>query len=44
MNEEILQGIIDTQKQQRVTIQELLDICIILKDRVEALEEEIKKK
>ena len=38
MNEEILQGIIDIQKQQRTTIKELLDICVTLKDRVLALE------
>lgn len=38
MNEEIMQGIIETQKQQTTTIKELLEICTILKDRVEALE------
>jgi len=44
MNEEILQGIIDTQKTQTATIKELVDVCGLLTDRVLALEEEIKKK
>lgn len=39
MNDEILEGIIETQKQQTETIKELLDICTMLKDRVEALED-----
>lgn len=44
MNDEILQGIIDTQETQRLTIKELMEICETLITRVLALEEEIKKK
>lgn len=38
MTVETLSELIETQKLQTTTIKELIEICTILKDRVEALE------
>lgn len=40
----MIQQIIDIQKGQTTALKELMEICTILKDRVEVLEEEIKNK
>ena len=42
MNNELLDGIIETMEQQSNTIKELFEICELLKDKIESLEKEIK--
>lgn len=43
MNDKLLNELVKTVETQTTTIKDLLEICTILKDRVEALEEKVKR-
>ena len=43
MNEETLTALVETVRLQTITINEFLEICTMLKDRIEVLEEKARR-